>query len=154
MISFDVLLAKSWSSQKPGESPPAYARLLPHLRAVERAGASIVETVGELILRNLDLRADPWLSRLERAVKVACLCHDIGKANEAFELMVRGRLNPTAQPARHELLSALLLQDKNSWVRAWAKALLDGSGTQDDVDDLLDCVIGAVAGQHVKMDED
>ena len=154
MSQLDVLLAKSWVSAQPDESPPSYARLVPHLRAVELAGASIVEVAGELILRQLDLPAHPWHSRLERAMKVACLCHDLGKANEAFQLMVRHKLDPSRQPARHELLGALLLEDKESFVRAWALKLLSNDGQYDDGEWLLDCVIGAISGHHLKMDED
>lgn len=154
MNHFDVLLAKSWVATQAGERPPSYARLVPHLRAVERAGTSIVEATGELILRQLDLPLEPWLSRLERAVKVACLCHDIGKANEPFQLMVRHKLDPTRQPARHELLSALLLEDRESSVRAWALGLLTHDGRYDDEDWLLGCVVGAIGGHHVKLDDD
>lgn len=150
----DPLLAKSWGQEVPGEDPPTFARLVPHLRAVERAGESIVEITGELILRQLDLPLDPWLSRLQRAVRVGCLCHDIGKANEGFQKMVRGELDPRKQPARHELLSALLLADKTSPVRAWALEQLKLSGENGDSETLLDCVIGAVAGHHLKLDEE
>lgn len=154
MTPFDVLLAKSWHASAPGEAPPAYARLVPHLRAVQKAGASIVEVAGELILRQLDLPTEPWLSRLERATNVACLCHDIGKANDAFQKMVRRKLDPTQQPARHELLSGLLLADHNSPVRRWAKYLLDAGQFSNETDWLLDCIVGAVAGHHLKLDED
>lgn len=153
MKQFDILLAKSWNPTKPGEQPPTYTRLVPHLRAVERAGISIVEAAGELILQQIDLPIEPWLSRLERAVRVACLCHDIGKANESFQSMVRKDLDPRRQPARHELLSALLLEDENSSVRAWARKLLD-QNLYDDGEWLLNCVIGAISGHHVKIDED
>jgi CRISPR-associated endonuclease/helicase Cas3 len=153
MSQFGMLLAKSWNTMIPGEKPPSHARLIPHLRAVECAGVSIVDAAGELILRQLDLPTDPWFSRLERAIRVACLCHDLGKANEKFQAMVRKRLDPTLQPARHELLSALLLEDQSSPVRAWARNLLADNGRYDDADPLLACVIGAVAGHHLKMDE-
>jgi hypothetical protein len=103
---FEVLLAKSSDEVSKGEPIPTYARLVPHLRAVEKAGEAIVEAIGPLILEQLDLPSEPWLSRLHRGLKVACLCHDIGKANVAFQRMVRGKLSPTQQPARHELLSA------------------------------------------------
>lgn len=154
MNQFDVLLAKSWVATQTNERPPSYARLVPHHRAVERAGTSIVEAAGELILRQLDLPLEPWLSRLERAMKAACLCHDLGKANEAFQLMVRHRLDPARQPVRHELLSALLLEDKESIVRAWVLKLLTHDGEYGDGDWLLDCVIGAIGGHHVKLDDE
>src|SRR5882672_4059134 len=153
-MSFDVLLAKSCDESSRGEPAPTYARLLPHLRAVESAGESIVEAIGELILQQLALPSVVWLSRLRRGLKTACLCHDIGKANDGFQDMVRGKLLPKRQPIRHELLSALLLTDKNNGVRAWALNLLSESGKHDDAEELLNCVIAAVGGHHIKLAED
>jgi CRISPR-associated endonuclease/helicase Cas3 len=154
MNKFEVLLAKSWWAESPEQATPDYARLVAHLQAVELAGASIVEIVGELVLLQLELPAAKWLSRLSRALKVACLCHDLGKANEGFQEMVTGKRDPTRQPARHELLSALLLEDKNSPFRAWALEMLKEEGDEDEIGKLLDCVIGAVAGHHLKLDQD
>jgi len=151
---FEFLLAKSYQDAVSGAEPPAYARLLPHLRAVERAGKSIVEVTGELILKQLNLSQDPWLSRLERAVRVGSLCHDLGKANDGFQKMVRGQLDPKRQPVRHELLSALVLTDKNNPIRDWALSLLAVDGDGQDARMLFDCVIGAVAGHHTKLDEE
>lgn len=147
----DYLLAKSYSARN-GQEPPTYARLLPHLRAVERAGEVVVEVAGELILKQLDLPTDPWLSRLRRAVTTGCLFHDIGKANDGFQKMVRRAILPTQQPARHELLSALLLANDGA-VRDLAFKLLS-DGDIGDATTLLDCVIGAVGGHHVKLDEE
>jgi CRISPR-associated endonuclease/helicase Cas3 len=150
----DFLLAKSYPRLTSGEVAPAYARLVPHLRAVERAGVSIVEACGDLILQQLGLTPEPWHSRLYRAVRVACLCHDIGKANEGFQEMVSGRLDPKHQPARHELLSALLLTDKTQPVREWALSFLRSPDGSADAEMLLDCVVGAVGGHHLKMDDE
>jgi CRISPR-associated endonuclease/helicase Cas3 len=150
----DALLAKSCKALEGDEAVPAYARLVPHLRAVERAGESIVEVAGETILEQLDLPLDPWLSRLRAAVKTACLCHDIGKANEGFQKMVRGQLDPSRQPARHELLAALILSDKDSPIRAWALEQFNQFTEKGEAETLLDCVIGAVAGHHLKLDEE
>jgi CRISPR-associated endonuclease/helicase Cas3 len=153
MEKFDVLLAKSYD-KKANQTAPSYARLIPHTRAVERAGESIVEITGELVLKQLGLPNDPWLSRLHRAMKTACVCHDIGKANNGFQAMVRGELSPKLQPARHELLSVLLLMDRSQPVREWALSLLRQSEQDDDAEMLLDCVIGAVGGHHLKLDEE
>lgn len=150
MNKFNFLLAKSYDT-KIYEQPPTYACLVPHIRAVEQAGESIVEVTGELILRNLDLSIDPWLSRLRRALKVACVCHDLGKANDSFQKLVRHKISPQQQPLRHELLSALLLVEHQP-IREWALGLLQ-DGTCD-AEMLLGCVIGAVGGHHLKLDED
>ncbi|MDQ3687274.1 MAG: CRISPR-associated endonuclease Cas3'', partial [Acidobacteriota bacterium] len=152
MSSYEVLLAKSWRAESPQQGVPDYAKLISHLRAVELAGAKIVESAGELILRQLCLPVDTWLPRLARAIKAACLCHDVGKANDGFQEMVTGRRDPTRQPARHELLSALLLDDKSSPLRSWAVKMLNAED-KNCTDKLLDCVIGAVAGHHIKLDE-
>lgn len=149
---FPVLLAKSYSLDPKTNDIPTYARLVPHVRAVARAGESIVEAVGEIILANLNLPLDPWLSRLQRAVNVACLAHDIGKANECFQLMVSGKLDPRKQPARHELLSAILLMN-NDAIKEWALEMLTEKSKFDDGEMLLNCVIAAVAGHHLKMDD-
>jgi CRISPR-associated endonuclease/helicase Cas3 len=153
MSKFEVLLAKSWQADSPEQETPDYAKLVAHLEAVELAGASIVEVVGALVLRQLDLPINKWSSRLSRALKVACLCHDLGKANEGFQEMVTGERDPARQPARHELLSALLLEDKTRPFRAWALEMLRDDD-KDEAEMLLDCVIGAVAGHHLKMDQD
>jgi CRISPR-associated endonuclease/helicase Cas3 len=150
--TFETLLAKSWRAESLEQQAPDYARLVAHLKAVELAGSSIVDVVGNLILRQLDLPTDPWFSRLCRALRVACLCHDLGKANEGFQEMVSGAREPTRQPARHELLSALLLEDKTKPFRAWALGMLK-EDDEAEAAKLLDCVIGAVAGHHLKMDE-
>jgi CRISPR-associated endonuclease/helicase Cas3 len=152
MSRFDYLLAKSLKVADAQPQAPTYAKLVPHLRAVERVGESIAEIVGETILQQLGLSPDHWLLRLKTALRVACVCHDIGKANEGFQQMVRGKLDPTRQPARHELLSALLLEDKNSLIRQWAlKLLKTDDAAEDEAETLLDCVIGAVAGHHLKL---
>lgn len=153
-MQFETLLAKSCDEIDRGEQVPTYARLVPHLRAVQSAGECIVEAVGKLILQQLDLPASPWLSRLGRALKASCLCHDIGKANDGFQNMVRGKLSPKRQPVRHELLSALLLADKKSQVREWALDILSEDCKYDDAEELLDCVIAAVGGHHLKLAED
>lgn len=150
MTQFNTLLAKSYDQDSP---IPTYAKLIPHLRAVERAGESIVEIAGALILQQLNLHSEIWHSRLQRAVRVASLCHDLGKANDGFQKMVRGDIHPTRQPARHELLSALLLADNTHPVREWALELLK-DGDQNEAEMLLGCVIGAVAGHHLKVDEE
>jgi CRISPR-associated endonuclease/helicase Cas3 len=152
MSKFEILLAKSWQAETLEQEAPDYARLVTHLRAVELAGASIIESAGELILQQLDLSTGQWLSRLSRTLRVACLCHDLGKANEGFQEMVTEQREPTRQPARHELLSALLLEDKTKPFRAWALGMLN-EGAETEAAKLLDCVIGAVASHHLKMDE-
>ena len=153
-MNFPELLAKSWNGGNADVATPEYAKLVPHLRAVTEAGLAIVEYAGDEILQQLSLVPSLWMPRLREVMRVACLLHDVGKANERFQEMVRGKLDPRRQPARHELLSALLLADRESPVRAWALEELNFESENDDAERLLNCVIGAVAGHHLKVDQD
>ena len=154
MKQFETLLAKSWQSDTPEEPVPACVRLVEHLRAVELAGMSIIEAAGDVILKQLELPASLWLSRLSKALRVACLMHDLGKANRPFQEMILGMRDARQQPARHELLSALILEDQTSPIRQWALNMLGDEANPEEATNLLNCVIGAVAGHHVKMDRD
>ncbi len=150
-MQFETLLAKSFD--EPDGKIPAYAKLLPHLRLVEDSGKAIFEMVGEKVLRQIGLNDAVWNSRLTRGLTTACLCHDIGKANDGFQKMVRGQISPKLQPIRHELLSALVLADDGE-VKNWALNLLSENDKFDDAEQLLESVIAAVGGHHRKLDEE
>ena len=153
-MQFETLLAKSFD-ELDGKIP-TYARLLPHLRLVEDSGKSIFEMIGEKVLQQIGLNDEIWISRLKRGLTTACLCHDIGKANDGFQKMIQGKptkLSPKLQPIRHELLSALLLAEEGE-VQDWALNILSENGKYDDANELLKSVIGAVGGHHRKLDED
>lgn len=154
-MTYDYLLAKGWDP-KTGVAPPDHARLPNHLLAVRSAAEAIVVACGETILGNLDLESALWLPRLRQAVAIAALLHDLGKANSYFQGMVRGdvRCPSTAQPIRHELISALVLRRNIGGFADWVHQRLDASGHADVADELLKTVIGAVAGHHVKLDSD
>jgi CRISPR-associated endonuclease/helicase Cas3 len=73
--------------------------------------------------------------RLRPLFLVAALFHDIGKANSAFQAMLRA--TGERQPVRHEILSAMLLAKQ---------ALLSGLDLRE-----LWFLVWAVAGHHLKM---
>jgi CRISPR-associated endonuclease/helicase Cas3 len=154
-MQFETLLAKSFDKDELGGKIPNYALLHTHLRFVKSAGEAIFEKVGEKVLQQIGLNDEIWSSRLKRGLSAACLCHDIGKANDGFQKMIQGnpKLSPKFQPVRHELLSALLLAEEGE-VRDWVLNLLSDSGNFDDAEELLQCVIGAVGGHHRKLDEE
>lgn len=154
-MTYADLLAKGWDP-KTGGAAPDHARLPNHLCAVQSAAESIVDACGETILANLDLQPGLWLRRLRLAVAVAALLHDLGKANSYFQGMVRGdvRCPSTAQPIRHELISALILLRNIGGFTDWVRQRIQASGHADVADELLKTVIGAVAGHHVKLDTD
>lgn len=155
MTQYRHLLAKSWDVSSSPTSPP-HTRLVPHLRAAEAAGQTIVETCGAAILANLGLDAVIWLPRLRFAVALAALLHDLGKANSYFQGMVRG--NPefpsTTQPIRHELLTVLILLRNSGGVADWLRRQIDEAGQTEVAEALFHTIVGAVAGHHVKMDSD
>lgn len=144
------MLAKSSSR---GQPPPSWAQLGPHLRAVETAGGNIVKFAGADILQALGLDADPWQARLAAALPLAGLLHDVGKANSAFQTMVRSKsCEMLQQPLRHEIVSALWVLNDNQlhdWVAAQARAVDPAVEEQ-----MLNAIIGAVIGHHVKHDPD
>jgi len=144
------LLAKSWDENR-FDDPPTHAKLLPHLRAVAAAGDSIMATVGKTIISNLELDETLWLPRLRQGLHTACLLHDIGKANDAFQNMVRGKLDPSRQPIRHELISMFLMEEAP--IQSWIRDQLEEFGGTETTH-LFNAVIGAVVGHHVKMDQE
>lgn len=150
----DILLAKSFRSEEERPNVPAYARLDEHLKSVELAGRCLVETIGRLTLNHLGLETEAWHKRLQCALPIACLCHDVGKANDGFQEMVKGVRDPRQQPVRHELLSTLLIEDKSSSLRTWIQKKIEAENGSDEAELLLNCIIGAIAGHHVKLDDD
>jgi len=155
MSRYRHLLAKGWKPE-PGREPPADVRLLPHLRAIEAATLAIVKSCGEAVLANLGLDAALWLSRLQLALRLAALTHDLGKANSYFQGMVRGKPDfpPTTQPIRHELVTVLILLRNSGGVADWIRQQIEAAGQGAVTDELFQTIVGAVAGHHVKMDEE
>ncbi len=145
-MKFDRLLAKSIVDKATYEP----SLLLNHLDSVTTAGINIVKTAGGRILENLTLDANQWMPRLEDTIKLACGIHDIGKANESFQAMVRGDMHKAQQPVRHELVSSYLIM-RNDVVNRWLSDNLSGHSTEDQAH-IRNVIIGAVAGHHTKMD--
>lgn len=155
MSTYAHLLAKGWQSTSSGEPPPATVRLVPHLRAVEKAAHTIADCQGAIILRNLDLDAAVWLPRLRSVLGLSALMHDIGKASSYFQGMVRGQQDapPELQPVRHELLSVLILLRNSGGIADWVRQHFERAGLSEVSELLFGCVVGAVAGHHLKLDE-
>jgi CRISPR-associated endonuclease/helicase Cas3 len=154
-MTTDHLLAKSWDREA-SAAPPVAARLVPHLRAVQAAGETIVRIRGMTILENLDLEPAIWLPRLHIAIALACLLHDVGKATSWFQAMVRGEagFDSKAQPIRHELVSVLFLLRNTGGLADWLRAEIRQAGFDDETEYLFQTVVGAIAGHHSKMVDD
>jgi CRISPR-associated endonuclease/helicase Cas3 len=129
---------KLWAksvSKKSKKPPPT---ILKHCRDVRQAAESIWEAVEPELAEALAIARDEFRHLLLHLLRVAALLHDLGKANSAFQDILRPhRPNGTRQPVRHEILSAMLLAKRS---------LLTGLGTLE-----LWALVWAVAGHHLKM---
>jgi CRISPR-associated endonuclease/helicase Cas3 len=99
------LLAKS--SNDPDQPLPAET-LAGHLDAVGQVARRLVETRGALMLAALGLDPRHYEELFAKAVVLGALLHDIGKANDQFQRMVRGQTT-LAQALRHEVVGLWLL---------------------------------------------
>ena len=130
------LLAKSERGGRPAQT------IREHTAEVMRAASALVEATGEAQLRALGLDPREWLDRFRRAVLVAALLHDLGKANDHFQEMVQGRYR--TQWLRHEAVSFLITRLPE--IREWIAPALEGTCP-------LDVVLWATAGHHRKFPE-
>ena len=95
-MTADEILAKS---EKTTGYPISLAK---HIDDVYTAAKCIFEEISSFLPVELDKGA------LKELVYVSAVLHDIGKANKAFQDMLRGELGQKQQPLRHEILSALI----------------------------------------------
>lgn len=141
--SFDAkpLLAKSLPSG--GGALPWAVTLEGHLSQTREVAREVCRLGGALTLTNLGLEPSVWGGRLEQALTMAALMHDLGKANSRFQGMVYG-IDVGRQAVRHEALSAWLVLHP----RMLRPHLLP-SGELGDAPELV-CAVLAVLGHHVK----
>ncbi len=138
MTTFKRLLAKS--SQAP--DAPRGAETLPgHTANVMAAAEALLDETANAQLSAVGLPIATWKERFRRAVLFAAFCHDLGKANEQFQAMVRYQL-PYRQAIRHETLSLLILRETP--MKEWLSSALEES---ED----LSFVLWAAAGHHLKF---
>lgn len=133
---FDRLLGKSIPpAARPGQVPVACS-LPGHLASVVGAARTVVRITGPEQLSAMGLPASCWLERLNRIAVLAAALHDLGKANDHFQAMLRGN---RGQGLRHEWVTVWLLLQP-----AWREVL---SG---DLPDGLDfqTLWWAIAGHH------
>ena len=97
-MTADDLWAKSPEKTTTG-SPVS---LVEHIGAVYTAAKCLFDEISPFLPAELDKRA------LRELAYASAILHDIGKANNAFQDMLRGQLGQKQQPLRHEALSALI----------------------------------------------
>ena len=130
-----------WAKSKQPDDPDHPSmRLLGHLADVLDAATRVLEATGDEQLRALGLDAERYRDPLRRCVRLAAALHDLGKANEHFQDMIRRardvRQNP--QGLRHECVSVLILNE----LKEWLLPVVDGS-------ELHFALLGwAISGHH------
>ncbi len=92
--------------------------LLCHLQDVHQAAERILDATADSQLSALGLNPNEYRDQFRRCVLLAAAVHDIGKANDHFQGMVRGNRNVQQNPQglRHEWVAVLLLKELKSWL--------------------------------------
>ena len=143
MMTLDQL----WAKSQPKGRPLHPSGLLPqHLFDVVTAARMIVEATGDEQLCALGLEPETYRDRLRRCVLLAAAVHDLGKANDHFQGMIRGLRDCRDRPQglRHEWVTVLILKALRSWL------LPAVAGSEVD----FSIVEWAVAGHHPGHDRD
>ncbi|MGE0681648.1 MAG: CRISPR-associated endonuclease Cas3'', partial [Candidatus Binatia bacterium] len=138
MTTFKRLLAKSSGTP---DMPRGAETLSGHTANVMAAAEALLDETADAQLHAVGLPSAIWRDRFRRTVLLAAFCHDLGKANDQFQAMVRGQ-RQNKQAIRHEALSLLIVQETQ--LRAWLTA---ASGN----DDALKFILWAAAGHHRKF---
>lgn len=127
-----LLLAKSKATPWKG----AYT-LTGHTAAVVEAVTTLLDELGDGLIKQFGLSQN--LQTLRATARLAAFLHDLGKANDHFQAVVRHLKNPMEHPQlmRHEALSVLLAWELREW-------LSTGAG------DLM-VAIAAAGGHHLKL---
>ncbi len=125
------------------EAPDTGCSLLDHSLATLAAADVILGAVGADALAAIGLPGDPWSARLRTAVRAASFAHDLGKANDHFQAMVRAPGRGLAQAYRHEQVS-LWLVGPDGPLADWLLGDADAA--------VRLAVRCAVVGHHLKFD--
>ena len=99
------LLAKS--SRTP-DTPRGAETLSGHTASVMAAAEALLDETEDAQLHAVGLPPATWRDHFRQTVLLAAFCHDLGKANDQFQAMVRGQ-RQNKQAIRHEALSFLLV---------------------------------------------
>ncbi len=138
MSGYPRLLAKS---SKAPNSPLGLETLPGHTANVLAAAEALLDETGDSQLAAVRLAPEIWRQDFRRSVLAAAFCHDLGKANDQFQAMVRHQ-REGKQAVRHEALSLLIIEE--TILRNWLVA-----GLKDAED--LKFLLWAAAGHHRKF---
>ncbi|CAN5244833.1 CRISPR-associated helicase/endonuclease Cas3 [soil metagenome] len=109
------LWAKSY---KDGETEHPSMLLHNHLEDVWRSAGQVLDATAVDQLLALGLKPDLYLHRLRNCVLLAAAVHDLGKANDHFQGMLRWapERRGLQQGLRHEWVTLLMLQPLKAWL--------------------------------------
>lgn len=137
------LWAKSWDLAD--QPVPGFVFLPQHLSDVHDAAVAILDATGEDQLMAFQLDPDMWRERFFAVVRLAAVCHDLGKANDHFQGMIlksRERIG-RRQGLRHEWVSYWLME--HTELREWLRNALPNEQTRDTD---WKAVLWAITGHH------
>ncbi len=139
-MEFKYMLAKACPDP---DNPPGQATLLGHTKAVVDVFINLFGTASAPTRL-----AKRWLKFFRLNIKdypvffvntlIACILHDLGKANSGFQKMIRRQ---GEQKIRHEQLSAMFLLCPK--IKGWIENITDAD---------FDLIISAVACHHLKLE--
>ncbi|HNO24409.1 MAG TPA: CRISPR-associated helicase Cas3', partial [Leptospiraceae bacterium] len=128
--------------------------LVPHLKAVESIGRLLVRSIGNRILHSFDLDYNVWSERLKVILPLSCLFHDLGKANDWFQKMIRNTSNERIQqPIRHEFLSVILVLRSEKKLQDFIKNQLSVLGNEN-IKCFFNSIYSGILAHHLKLDRD
>jgi CRISPR-associated endonuclease/helicase Cas3 len=128
----NLLLAKSFDGKWKG----SYS-LIGHTADVVNSVTALVDLLGDRLITQFGLTCS--LDNFRATARLAAYLHDWGKANNHFQMMVRGQRHALNEPqmVRHEALSVLLALEFREWLE------------QSEGDFFT--AIAAAAGHHLKF---
>jgi len=105
--------ARLWAKSK-GDDEPLISSLFlrRHLEDVHTAADRVLSATADDQLSSLGLPPATFRDQLRRCVLLAAAIHDLGKANNHFQGMIRGQRDVQTNPQglRHEWVTVLMLK--------------------------------------------
>ncbi|MBX3436863.1 MAG: CRISPR-associated helicase Cas3' [Planctomycetaceae bacterium] len=134
-----------WAKSRPWEDDTEVPSVEEHSRAVCAAAMTVWEATADDWSRALGNRVSD-LSDLQPILRVSALLHDIGKANNAFQDMVKRNKPDYRQPVRHEILSAVI------WSRTFTEKWCSASvWLRESLGEDFWPVLWAIGGHHLQL---
>jgi CRISPR-associated endonuclease/helicase Cas3 len=108
-----------WAKSKWDDEPETPSMFLPgHLEDVFNAAERVLDATADDQLKALGLDPEKYRERFRRIVLLAAAVHDLGKANDHFQGMIRKTPERKDRPQglRHEWVTVLMLKGLREWL--------------------------------------